>query len=218
MLQLFFAALFVVAGMSAFLIVALLLYGLQPMPGWVGLVFIAWVILLFTVMLRVFSRYGSDPSREFAKLLEKNLLYSNTFYARRAFVVRWEDEQNGDGNAVQSYFIELANGEVLFLNAAGGNGFGEESAEAEVSRQSAATKSRQFPSFKFTIWRHTKLDHIVRVENEGETFAPEAIFVFPPGDTTAEKLGLRNGQILIGNKSYDDWKRQFQPSPSTAAA
>ena len=128
---------------------------------------VVWMFVLIGLSLRVFSPKGADPfgrksHEEHIRELEGlGLVESSAFHATRAFAVgEYEDEG-------LHYFIELADGAVLFLSGQYLYDFAPITDDAELNQ------ARSFPCSEFTVRRHRKEGYVVDIICGGTVLEPE---------------------------------------------
>ena len=126
------------------------------------------------------------------ELQEKDLLVTSAFKARRAFEVDSFDDQG------LNYFIELAEGGVLYL---GGQYLDVYMPRPEIN------EPRKFPSSEFTIRRHRTEGWVLDIQSQGEVFEPEK--KFPSLQIEDFSLIPADGEI-IRDHSYEDLKVYFK--------
>jgi hypothetical protein len=172
-------------------------------PPWLMGMSFALVLFLFAgASLFLFNKQGHRPSlsgksfeEQIADLESQGLLVSETFQATRAFQVEeFEDEGS-------HYFIELADGTVLYLN-------GQYLYDYEqITDEPALNRSRRFPCSRFTVRRHKTAGYVVEIACAGDVLQPEC--EAPPFDKNDAKRGLipEDGQI-IRDRSYEQVKRE----------
>jgi len=197
------AGLFVFAGLL--LVVGLLgsQKGFDRAPAWLigsGMAVLVLTLMVFAVWL--FSPKGSDPfgrrtAEEQLRALEQlGLLESTTFRATRAFgVEEFEDEG-------LHYFLELADGRVLFLS-------GQYLYDYEpISDDPETNQPRSFPCTEFTVRRHKKEGYVVELVPGGTVLDPEVM-----APSFGKKVWQRNrvpedGRV-IADTTYDRLKQQL---------
>jgi hypothetical protein len=200
-LQLLGAGLFVFfsLGLSVFFISK---FFPDALPAWivVPLVVVGFFVFIFLAMV-LFHRKG--PRRISAekrvagilKLEQDGLLIPQIFRARRAFQV---DEFEDEGS---HYFIELADGAVLFLT-------GQYLYDYEPLRgRTSTTRQRSFPSTEFTIRRHKENGFAVDISCQGEVIEPEVLAPWFDEEDFSKNLIPEDGTILR-EKTYDQIKNE----------
>jgi hypothetical protein len=171
-------------------------------PWWAGL--LIGGTMLFSIVAAFFGFNlvgrrrlvpGKSVQEQITDLEAKGLLSSETFKARRAFQVEeFEDEGS-------HYFIDLAEGGVLYLN-------GQYLYDYEgISGKDEPERKRLFPCSEFTIQRHKTQGYVVDITCSGEVLPLDC--EAPPFDSNDEKRGLvpKDGQILL-DRSYDELKKE----------
>jgi hypothetical protein len=161
------AGLFVFAGLLAAVAVLGSLGILDRAPVWLvalGLVIVLVVLIALAVWLlnrKGIDSFGDKPLEEQTRELEQQgLLESTEYQATRAFGV---DEFEDEGI---SYFIELADGRVLFLS-------GQYLYDYEPD--AAESRPRRFPCSGFSIHRHKADGYVVDIQCRGRVLEPEAV-------------------------------------------
>ena len=152
------------------------------------------------VALVVFNRSGYRPSlrrqslaERIAELERKGLLLRQPFEATRAFAVQ-EFEDEGP-----HYFIELADGRVLYLN-------GQYLYEYEpITDDPEVNQARSFPCTAFEVLRHKDAGYAFHIECSGTVLEPE--LETPPFTEEDYERGLPEDGQIITNKTYDAIKR-----------
>lgn len=176
--------------------------GMDRVPSWVmGPAIALSMLALMVLSLWLFNPRGSDPfgrktAEEHLRELEQlGLLEPATFTVTRAFgVEEFEDEG-------LHYFLELADGRVLFLS-------GQYLYDYEpILDDSELHQPRSFPCTEFTVRRHRKERYVIDVLCGGTVLEPEVMA--PPFGKQVWKAGRvpDDGQI-ISDVSYDDLKRE----------
>jgi hypothetical protein len=177
-------------------------------PSWVVGAGTALFMLVFVVLaMWLFNPKGADwvrgkTAEEHKRELEQSgLLESTDFRATRAFgVEEFEDEG-------LHYFLELANGRVLFLS-------GQYLYDYEpIADDPELTQSRRFPCTEFTVRRHKSEGYVVEILCGGTVLEPEVMA--PP---FSEKVWKANGvpedgQILT-HVTYDKLRREHLVRPT----
>jgi hypothetical protein len=171
-------------------------------PVWVvGPGIAAFMVGMTGLSLWVFNRKGSDPfgrktvEERLRELEEEGQLESVAFRATRAFGVE-ESEDEG-----LHYFLELADGRVLFLS-------GQYLYDYEpISGDPEMNQARSFPCTEFTIRRHKKDRYVLDMLRGGAVLEPE--IMAPPFGKKAwqENRIPEDGQVIAG-ASYDELKRE----------
>ena len=150
---------------------------------------------LFNVVGRRRLVPGKSAEEQIAELEAKGLLSSETLKARRAFQVEeFEDEGS-------HYFIELADGSVLYLN-------GQYLYDYEgIAGKEESERKRIFPCSEFTIRRHKTLGYVVDVACSGDVLPLDC--EAPPFDSQDEKRGMipEDGQVFR-DRSYEELKKE----------
>jgi len=138
-----------------------------------------------------FGILGAKPSNSTPDALRsRGLLVSETFHARRAFEV----EPKGDEGS--QYFIELADGRVLFMAGQHLDDYGPITDDPELNQP------RSFPCTKFTVHSDARHGGCVQIDCSGDVIEPSPI---TPPFTKAEyrlKQVPSDGEIL-DSESYD---------------
>jgi len=200
-LQMVGAGLFVFfgLGLSIFLISR---FFPDALPAWivVPLLVVGFFVFIFLAMALF---HGKGPRRISAEkwtarireLEEDGLLIHQASWARRAFQV---DEFEEEGS---HYFIELANGDVLFLT-------GQYLYDYEpLKGRTSTTRLRFFPSTEFTIRRHKEKGFAVDISCQGEVIEPEVLAPWFDEEDFRKNLIPEDGAILR-EKTYDQIKNE----------
>jgi len=171
-------------------------------PSWmVGLGIGVFMLGMVAVASWLFNRRGSGPferktpEERIRELDALGQLESASFRATRAFGVE-ESEDEG-----LHYFLELADGRVLFLS-------GQYLYDYEpISDDPDANQSRSFPCTEFTVRRHKAEGYVLDILRGGAVLEPEV--VAPPFSRSAwrTKRVPEDGQ-LIADTTYDELKRE----------
>jgi hypothetical protein len=200
-MQLLGAAFFVLTCMGL-IIAAISNYFPEGRPAWfiTPLALVGFFVSFFLAMI-IFR--GKGPSRVSAeryaarirKLEEDGLLISQSFRARRAFKV---DEFEDEG---PSYFIELEDSSVLFLN-------GQYLWDYEPRATAFSTpRSRAFPSTEFSVRRHKESGYAVDILCQGDVIEPEAVAPWFDEEDYNNHLIPPDGTILR-DQTYEQIKKQ----------
>jgi hypothetical protein len=171
------------------------LLGIVGHEPWMTIVFVASFVIV-GVALALVTRRALSPVENLSleEMQKLGLLTHEKYEAVRAFQME-EVEDEG----VQ-YFIELKNGDVLFLCGQYLYDY-----EPAVGRGRTA-QSRKFPCAEFSLLRHKEHGWIVDVECGGTVLEPEC--EAPPfGDEEPPADG-----DIISNRSYDEIKRDMTMS------
>jgi hypothetical protein len=198
-MRLLVAALFVIG--STFAAVALVMAsGIgEHAPLLVGLALGLLFILLSFAAVYLFNPWWVNPlglmkpEEVLRRLEEKGLLVSSDFQARRAFGVR-EFEDEG-----LHYFLELADGRVLFLS--GQYLYDYEPIEDDLERK----EPRRFPCTDFTIRRHKTEGYVVEIICRGTVLEPE-FFALPFPKQKGWSGHIPQDGELISDTTYDALK------------
>ena len=177
-------------------------------PPWlVGLGIAVFVIGMVVLSAWLFNRRGAGPlgrtttEERIRELEAAGQLESTTFRATRAFGVE-ESEDEG-----LHYFLELADGRVLFLS-------GQYLYDYEpISDDPDVNQPRSFPCTEFTVRRHRAERYVVEIVRGGAVLEPEVIG--PPFGRQAwrAKRVPEDGQV-IADATYDALKREHaDPRP-----
>jgi hypothetical protein len=157
------------------------------------------LVLIGTAILALFffnlGRRKFPPGPTLEELEAQGLVVSQDFQAIRAFEVE-EFEDEG-----QHYFIELADGSVLFLT---GQYFYD---ITMMNGDTEDAKSGAFPTTEFTIKRHKVEGHVVDVICRGRLLKPEVV-AKPFGPEILERDGIPEDGAIIRDKTYDAIKAQ----------
>jgi len=166
----------------------------KPLPAFAMLA----SLLLASV---IFNRPGLRPSlrrkplaERLAELELKGLLLRQPFQATRAFAVQeFEDEGS-------TYYIELADGRVLFLSGQYLYDYEPITDDPEVNQE------RSFPCTEFEILRHKDAGYVLDIRCTGKVLEPE----ITAGPFTREDFrrgAPEDGEIITG-KTYESIKRE----------
>lgn len=163
----------------------------------VGFILVLIYVVFFVVIAAVFNlaRGKPSPGPDVAALDAQGLVTSAEYRALRAFAVEEFEDEGGH------YFVELADGGVLYLN---GQYLDDHDMEA------AARENRPclgFPNRDFTVLRHRTEGQVLDIVCRGESFKPELIL--PP----FKEEWFNSGQApadgeLIRDRSYDALKAE----------
>ena len=158
--------------------------------------FIAAAVASWRIARRLFPR----PPRALTiqELRAKGLIEKRQFTARRAFQVdQFEDEG-------LSYFLELADGRVLFLS-------GQYLEDIEELTEEGDYKDRKFPCAEFQLERRKDTGKGIDIEPLSPFFGVEA--EFPPFTTKDVKAGLVPADGTILTQPYDVLKERIANRP-----
>jgi hypothetical protein len=201
-MRLIAAGLFVYAGLLlAGVALAQVFSRAPPWFGWIGWpAAAAYVLILIASAAYLFNPRGTDLmggkniADEVSELNRLGLIESTEFRAVRAFAVR----QAEDGGL--QYFLELANGRVLFLS-------GQYLYDYEViDDDPALNRNGTFPCSEFIVHRHKEKRQVVQIVCGGTFLEPEVMA--PPFADEDYRDGRipEDGQLISGT-SYDELKR-----------
>ena len=175
-------------------------------PPWlVGLGIAAFMIGMVALSAWLFNRRGAVPlgrttaEERIRALEEAGHLDSVAFRATRAFGVE-ESEDEG-----LHYFLELADGRVLFLS-------GQYLYDYEpISDDPDGNQPRSFPCTEFTVRRHKAERYVLDILRGGAVLEPEVIA--PPFSRHAwrAKRVPEDGQV-IADTTYDALQREHTGS------
>lgn len=198
-MRLLFAALFVLT--MTFVGVALLgqIYHGNELPWWGGLTLIVVFFGSIVAALVLFNREGFRPTAPWKtneevieELRQKDLLFTESFTARRTFQVEEFDDEGSH------YFIELQDGRTLYLN-------GQYLYDFEpITDNPELNQARKFPCTAFTILRHKSAGYVVDILCSGEVLEPEV--VTPPFGKEAWKQGIPQDGTVLKEKTFDQIK------------
>ena len=147
-----------------------------------------------------FNSPGQKPTRKSCDeiihdLRNKNLLLQSTFKAKRAFQVEEFDDEGSH------YFIELEDGNVLYLN-------GQYLYDYEpIEDDPEFNQERSFPCTEFTILRHKTEDYVLKIETGGKVLEPEVLTSSFTISDYKKGIAPEDGQ-LIKDRSYDQIKNE----------
>lgn len=168
MMRVILAAIFVFGSMLGTIGVLEAHFPNQPWPWWTKpLPALVMLTSLFVAAI-VFNRSGYRPSlrrrslaEQVAELERKGLLVRQSFQARRAFgVEEFEDEGS-------HYYLELADGRVLYLNGQYLYDYEPIADDPEVNQY------RSFPCTEFVVLRHREAGYVVHIQCAGTVLEPE---------------------------------------------
>lgn len=146
------------------------------------------------------------PGELLRRLEDEGLLEASDFQARRAFGVREFDDEG------LHYFLELADGRVLFLS-------GQYLCDYEpiTDPDEDVSEPRRFPCTDFTIRRHKTERYVVEIICRGTVIEPE--FIAPPFPKHERWSGCipEDGQ-LISDLNYNALKASMGAGVSSAGA
>ncbi len=200
-MRVLFAALFVFVGLLAGVAIYSSLLPKNP-PTWlVGMVMVPFYFALLFAAFYLFNRPEArhiravDPNQFIKDLEERELLVEQSFNALRAFAVKeYEDEGS-------HYFVELADGGVLFLS-------GQYLYDYEPIEDDPDVKQpRQFPCTEFTVRRHKTEGYVVEIAHTGTVLEPECLAPHFNKKDFKQGLVYEDGQI-VRDKTYDQVKRE----------
>jgi len=158
------------------------------------------LVSLFLSMF-LFNRSGYRPclrrmphAKQIADLDARGLLIRQPFRALRAFAVE-EFEDEGP-----HYYIELADGKVLYLNGQYLYDFEPISDDPELNQP------RLFPCSQFEVLRHKDAGYVIDIVLSGEVLDPE--LTARPYNKAEWKRGVPDDGEIITNRTYEDIKRE----------
>lgn len=194
------AGLFVFVGIAVVVgVVALLgafetLWGILVAPV-LALVILGLMVLAFGLFNQRLKFDGKTAEERVREMREQGLLVDEPYTAKRAFAVEeFEDEGS-------TYFVELTDGRVLFLN-------GQYLYEYEpIVDEAELNQPRLFPCTEFTVVRHKDNGFVVEIDCRGEVLEPE---VTAPhlGEEWFGEEAPEDGEI-ISDVAYDDLKEEL---------
>jgi hypothetical protein len=138
----------------------------------------------------------TSPEERVRELESTELLEATDFRAVRTFEVQeWEDEG-------LHYFIELADGRVLYLE-------GQYLYEyQQISDDPELNQPRRFPCTDFTVCRHRLEGYVVAIQCRGAVLEPE--LVAEPFSTKAWREGrIPSDGSIITDRSYETLKAEY---------
>jgi hypothetical protein len=173
----------------------------EAVRGVLGYCWFGTMILMSLAALYIFNlpedRFLEFRSSEYRiqRLAAKGLLVSSAFRARRAFEVK---ELGGEG---PHYFIELADGKVLYLNGPYLRSY------EPITDELGLNQPRAFPCTDFTIRRHKNRGYIVDIVCGGNVLEPEV--TAPAFKRSDFRLGVvpEDGQRLT-DRTYEQVKNE----------
>ena len=173
----------------------------QPCPWWaMGLPGLA-MILAMGISLFVFNGSGYRPSlrrksldEQIRELEAKGKLVRQSFRAVRSFSVgEFEDEGS-------HYYLELADGRVLYLN-------GQYLCDYEpIDDDPELNRARSFPCSEFEVLRHKDAGYVIHIRCSGPVLEPER--VAKPFTRRDFQLGVPEDGQVIDDKSYEQIKAE----------
>jgi len=174
-------------------------------PPWLTGVVLAAFLILFAVLMLVVLNLGRrkpPPGPTLAPLEAQGLVVSTDFRATRAFEVE-EFEDEG-----RHYFMELADGTVLYLN-------GQYLYDYGIDPDSREEKdSTGFPNTEFTVRRHSAEDYVLDIICKGKPLKPEA--TAPPfGGKGSKVVDIRTDGDIIRDRTYDLIKAECMAARQT---
>lgn len=141
-----------------------------PWPWWARPVSVAGLLLALPVALVVFNLRGASwglsqesVAERIAQLDAEGQLLRQSLQAKRAFEIQ-EFEDEG-----QHFFIELADGRVLFLS--GQYLYDYEAIVDDPER----IRPRTFPCTEFEVLRHARLGYVLEIRCAGQPLTPEVV-------------------------------------------
>lgn len=162
----------------------------------------AAMLVALPLVLIVFNRSGYRLSlrrqtlgEHIGELEAKGKLERRKFQARRAFAV---DEVEDEG---PHYYIELADGRVLYLN-------GQYLYEYEpIDDDPELNQPRRFPTTEFEVLRHKDAGYVIDIRCSGSVLEPE--LTSPPFTNAVLRRGIPDDGQIIADKAYDLLKREL---------
>lgn len=166
-----FAAVFVFA--APMLTVTWLSADGGDLPRWgIPVILLAFAIAIIAAMF-LFNPRGSRPSfsgRNMSEHLENlerdGILVRDAYTARRAFEVEEYDDEG------LHYFLELTNGEVLYLTGQALYEFLPNEGDEEDLQP---PQSRRFPCTEFELLRHRTEGYVADIVCKGDVLTPEVV-------------------------------------------
>jgi len=177
-------------------------YPAGPVPWWAKLAPGGALLIALVAAPVLFNRAGFRPGlrrksleEQVTELDARGLLLRQSFEARRTFCVsEFEDEG-------PHYFVELMDGQVLYLN-------GQYLYDYEpIADDPEVNQPRAFPCSKFEVLRHKAAGYAIHVVCAGHVLEPEVV----AGPFTRQTLraGIpEDGQVFEAG-SYERLKQQF---------
>jgi hypothetical protein len=175
----------------------------EDMPEWIMTVTVLASFLIFTPIIFILfnipfwgdKKLGITIEQQIHQLEQAGLLESRQFIARRAFEVEQIEDEGSQ------YFIELDNGQVLFL-------MGQYLWDYEPMLDNGNDIPRKFPSTEFVVQRHRDTDFSVDVISSGEVLEPEVCAPhFTVEDYELDRVP-DDGEI-ISHLTYDEVKERI---------
>ena len=166
-------------------------------PG-IAALFLGFIVAAFLLFNRRRpSLLGHQSSADtLAGLRDRGLVVSDEFRAQRAFHVAEYDDEG------PHYFLELANGGVLYLS-------GQYLYDFEpIADDPDLNQPRQFPCTHFVTHRHRTERYVVELQCIGPAFAPECSC--PPFSRRAYRSGqIPDDGTVISDRGYEELKAAF---------
>lgn len=200
-MRLLLAALFVYCSMIWTVSIISSSYPDCDSPWWATPAVIAALFLSLFLAMFLFNGPGFRPNlrrislaEQLAELEAHGLLLRQPFRAVRAFAVEeFEDEGS-------HYYIELADGKVLYLN-------GQYLYEYEpITDDPELNQPRLFPCTEFEILRHKEAGYVIDIVRSGEVLEPE--LTARPYNKAEWRRGLPEDGEVIADRPYDELKRE----------
>ncbi|WP_197338779.1 hypothetical protein [Ralstonia solanacearum] len=173
----------------------------QRWPWWTGPLLVLVTLGSLLVAAYAFNRPGYRPglrrkplAEHLAELDAKGRLVRQRFQATRAFAVEaFEDEGS-------HYYIELADGRVLYLN-------GQYLYDYEpITDDPEFNQARSFPCTEFEVLRHKDAGYVLHIDCAGTVLEPE--IMAPPFGREDFRRGVPEDGEIIADSFYEDIKRQ----------
>ena len=157
------------------------------------------LFLLCVAVLALITKWLLRKQMTAAEYLEKleaqDLVQADHYRAKRAFqITSWANEG-------PHYFIELADGSVLYLN-------GDKLYDYEPMRDDPElNQARQFPCTEFTVRKHRTRNFLLELICAGEVLEPEIIHQLQHRKEYLSLIDLKLNSILP-NYTYDQIKAE----------
>lgn len=142
------------------------------------------------------GRRKTPPGPTLNELQSQGMVVSENYQAKRAFEIE-EFEDEG-----RHYFIELADGSVLYLNGQYLYDYGDE------QDGSVQPSSQSFPNTDFTLLRHRTDNYVLDIVRRGAFLPPETVGPSFQLDHYDSPNAPEDGDV-IRDRSYDTLKAQY---------
>jgi len=165
-----------------------------PIVLGIVMVMVLFGAIVLTYFLFNLGQAKIPPGPTLEQLKAEGFVGSEDYKATRAFEVE-EFEDEG-----RHFFIELANGAVLYLNGQYLYDYGQDERDAD--------QSRSFPNTDFTVLRHRTEHYVLDIICRGSLLKPELIA--PPfGRGHYDSDTAPGDGDVIRDRSYVELKREY---------